>query len=79
MFSKFEYDGKLNPTFVEGAFELPLSSIRTYIKDPICPRFNNSFPLDLVYYYFYYYINAAIICLLGGLSALDFLLLLCTL
>nr|XP_023874962.1 uncharacterized protein LOC111987473 [Quercus suber]XP_023874963.1 uncharacterized protein LOC111987473 [Quercus suber] len=39
MFSKFEYDGKLNPTFVEGAFELPLSSIRTYIKDPICPRF----------------------------------------
>ncbi|KAK4589526.1 hypothetical protein RGQ29_020200 [Quercus rubra] len=39
MFSKFESDGKLNPTFVEGAFELPLSSIRTYIKDPICPRF----------------------------------------
>lgn len=39
MFSKFEYDGKLNPTFVEGAFELPLSSIRTYIKDPIRPRF----------------------------------------
>ncbi|KAL0011419.1 hypothetical protein SO802_006527 [Lithocarpus litseifolius] len=39
MFSKFECDGKLNPTFVEGAFELPLSSIRTYIKDPICPRF----------------------------------------
>ncbi|GMY37478.1 protein HIGH CHLOROPHYLL FLUORESCENCE PHENOTYPE 173, chloroplastic [Fagus crenata] len=39
MFSKFEYDGKLNPTFVEGAFELPLSSIQTYIKDPICPRF----------------------------------------
>ncbi|XP_059438174.1 protein HIGH CHLOROPHYLL FLUORESCENCE PHENOTYPE 173, chloroplastic-like isoform X2 [Corylus avellana] len=39
MFSKFEYDGKLNPTFVEGAFQLPLSSIRTYIKDPICSRF----------------------------------------
>ena len=35
MFSKFEYDGKLNPTFVEGPFELPLSSVRAYIKDPI--------------------------------------------
>ncbi|XWS12487.1 hypothetical protein CRYUN_Cryun37aG0092400 [Craigia yunnanensis] len=39
MFSKFEYDGKLNPTFVEGPFELPLSSVRAYIKDPITPRF----------------------------------------
>ncbi|XP_038895271.1 protein HIGH CHLOROPHYLL FLUORESCENCE PHENOTYPE 173, chloroplastic isoform X1 [Benincasa hispida] len=39
MFSKFEYDGKLNPTFVEGPFQLPLSSIRAYIKDPITPRF----------------------------------------
>ncbi|XP_057949330.1 uncharacterized protein LOC131144612 isoform X2 [Malania oleifera] len=39
MFSKFEYDGKLNPTFVEGAFQLLISSIRAYIKDPICPRF----------------------------------------
>ncbi|KAK2642522.1 hypothetical protein Ddye_024285 [Dipteronia dyeriana] len=39
MFSKFEYDGKLNPTFVEGAFQLPLSSIRSYVKDPITPRF----------------------------------------
>ncbi|KAE8689464.1 hypothetical protein F3Y22_tig00110937pilonHSYRG00067 [Hibiscus syriacus] len=39
MFSKFEYDGKLNPTFVEGPFELPLSSIKAYIKDPITPRF----------------------------------------
>ncbi|KAI8567979.1 hypothetical protein RHMOL_Rhmol02G0163600 [Rhododendron molle] len=39
MFSKFEYDGKLNPTFVEGAFQLPVSSIRSYIKDPITPRF----------------------------------------
>ncbi|KAL4562248.1 hypothetical protein LXL04_034446 [Taraxacum kok-saghyz] len=38
MFSKFEYDGKLNPTFVEGPFELPLSSIRAYIADPITPR-----------------------------------------
>ena len=40
MFSKFEYDGKLNPTFAEGAFQLPVSSIRAYIKDPITPRFN---------------------------------------
>lgn len=39
MFSKFEYDGKLNPTFAEGAFQLPVSSIRAYIKDPITPRF----------------------------------------
>ncbi|CAI9260669.1 unnamed protein product [Lactuca saligna] len=38
MFSKFEYDGKLNPTFVEGPFELPVSSIRAYIADPITPR-----------------------------------------
>ncbi|GAV57614.1 CIA30 domain-containing protein/NAD_binding_10 domain-containing protein [Cephalotus follicularis] len=39
MFSKFESDGKLNPTFVEGGFQLPISSIRAYIKDPITPRF----------------------------------------
>ncbi|XP_044481342.1 protein HIGH CHLOROPHYLL FLUORESCENCE PHENOTYPE 173, chloroplastic-like isoform X1 [Mangifera indica] len=39
MFSKFEYDGKLNPTFVEGGFQLPVSSIRAYIKEPITPRF----------------------------------------
>ncbi|KAJ8761838.1 hypothetical protein K2173_005410 [Erythroxylum novogranatense] len=39
MFSKFEYDGKLNPTFVEGAFQLPVSSIRAFIKDPITSRF----------------------------------------
>lgn len=39
MFSKFEYDGKLNPTFKEGPFELPVSSIRSYLKDPITPRF----------------------------------------
>lgn len=38
MFSKFEYDGKLNPTFVEGPFQLPLSSIRAYINEPITPR-----------------------------------------
>lgn len=39
MFSKFEYDGKLNPTFVEGPFELPLSAIRAYMLEPITPRF----------------------------------------
>lgn len=39
MFSKFEYDGKLNPTFVEGPFQLPVSIIRAYIKEPITPRF----------------------------------------
>ncbi|PQQ03419.1 uncharacterized protein Pyn_33879 [Prunus yedoensis var. nudiflora] len=39
MFSKFEYDGKLNPTFVEGPFKLPLSSISAYLKEPITPRF----------------------------------------
>lgn len=38
MFSKFEYDGKLNPTFVEGPFQLPLSTIRAYIQEPITPR-----------------------------------------
>ncbi|OVA19989.1 NADH:ubiquinone oxidoreductase intermediate-associated protein 30 [Macleaya cordata] len=39
MYSKFEYDGKLNPTFEEGPFQLPISTIRSYIKDPITPRF----------------------------------------
>ncbi|XP_058731655.1 protein HIGH CHLOROPHYLL FLUORESCENCE PHENOTYPE 173, chloroplastic isoform X1 [Vicia villosa] len=39
MFSKFEYDGKLNETFAEGPFELPVSSIKAYINDPITPRF----------------------------------------
>lgn len=38
MFSKFEYDGKLNPTFQEGVFELPVSSIRAYIQNPVTPR-----------------------------------------
>ncbi|CAL8170627.1 unnamed protein product [Prunus armeniaca] len=33
MFSKFEFDRKLNPTFVERAFKLPLSSIRAYLKE----------------------------------------------
>ncbi|CAN4105645.1 unnamed protein product [Withania somnifera] len=39
MFSKFESDGKLNPTFKEGPFELPVSCIRAYVKDPVTPRF----------------------------------------
>ncbi|XP_020417224.1 uncharacterized protein LOC18780059 [Prunus persica] len=39
MFNKFEFDGKLNLTFVEGAFKLPLSSIQAYLKEPITPRF----------------------------------------
>ncbi|CAN1847397.1 Protein HIGH CHLOROPHYLL FLUORESCENCE PHENOTYPE 173, chloroplastic, partial [Linum perenne] len=39
MFSKFESDGKLNPTFAEGPFQLPLSSIKTFLKEPITPRF----------------------------------------
>ncbi|XP_028764790.1 uncharacterized protein LOC114722840 isoform X3 [Neltuma alba] len=39
MFSKFEYDGKLNRTFKEGPFELPVSSIRAYMEDPVTPRF----------------------------------------
>lgn len=40
MFSKFEYDGKLNETFAEGPFEIPVSSIRAYIKEPITPRYS---------------------------------------
>ncbi|KAF3774373.1 hypothetical protein EJ110_NYTH53203 [Nymphaea thermarum] len=39
MYSKFEYDGKLNPTFKEGEFQLPITSIRAYIQDPVKPRF----------------------------------------
>lgn len=39
MYSKFEYDGKLNPTFDPGPFELPLESIKSYLKEPITPRF----------------------------------------
>ncbi|XP_078429247.1 NAD(P)-binding Rossmann-fold superfamily protein [Wolffia australiana] len=39
MFSKFEYDGKLNPSFREGPFNLSLSRISAYIKEPITPRF----------------------------------------
>lgn len=50
MFSKFEYDGKLNPTFVEGAFMLPVSSIRAYLKDPITPRFHSFLCVELLSY-----------------------------
>lgn len=39
MYSKFEYDGDLNPHFETGPFELPISSIRTYLAEPITPRF----------------------------------------
>jgi hypothetical protein len=38
MLSKFEYDGKLNPNFREGLFELVLSSIEAYC-DSTYPRF----------------------------------------
>ncbi|KAL5555753.1 hypothetical protein UlMin_037989 [Ulmus minor] len=39
MFSKYEYDGKLNPTFLEGPFQLSVLSNWAYLKDPISPRF----------------------------------------
>lgn len=38
MFSKFEADGVTNPTFVPGAFELPMLSVRTYLLDERRPR-----------------------------------------
>jgi NAD(P)-dependent dehydrogenase (short-subunit alcohol dehydrogenase family) len=34
MLSKFEYDGRLNPAFREGAFELPLQRVSAYLDDP---------------------------------------------
>ncbi|KAG6557217.1 hypothetical protein Mapa_001144 [Marchantia paleacea] len=39
LYSKFEYDGALNPSFETGAFELPIASIKSYMKEPIKPRF----------------------------------------
>lgn len=51
MYSKFEYDGKLNPTFLEGEFQLPISSILAYIKDPVTPRYNNFFCSAQIFYY----------------------------
>ncbi|KAI5326095.1 hypothetical protein L3X38_035169 [Prunus dulcis] len=49
MFSKFEFDGTLNPTFVEWEFKLPLSSIRAYLKEPITPRFVHEFDFILTF------------------------------
>ncbi|CAM6108087.1 unnamed protein product [Calypogeia fissa] len=39
LYSKFEYDGKLNPAFEPGPFELPIATIKSYLKKPITPRF----------------------------------------
>ncbi|BFI30313.1 NADH dehydrogenase [ubiquinone] 1 alpha subcomplex assembly factor 1 [Marchantia polymorpha subsp. ruderalis] len=39
LYSKFEYDGALNPSFETGPFELPIASIKSYMKEPIKPRF----------------------------------------
>lgn len=39
MLSKFEYDGKLNPNFQTGAFQLPLGRIWGYPTEPQAPRF----------------------------------------
>lgn len=38
MLSKFEYDGRLNPTFREGRFELPVEKIQAYSEDKELPR-----------------------------------------
>lgn len=38
MLSKFEYDGKLNPSWREGPFELPVQYIKTYLDEPTVPR-----------------------------------------
>ncbi|GJP59841.1 hypothetical protein CLOP_g15469 [Closterium sp. NIES-67] len=35
MLSKFEYDGRLNPSFTPGPFTLPLTSIAAYPLDPL--------------------------------------------
>lgn len=52
MFSKFEYDGKLNETFAEGPFELPVSSIKAYINDPITPRYSLIFWMPFPFFFF---------------------------
>ncbi|MEW5307468.1 MAG: hypothetical protein WDW36_009863 [Sanguina aurantia] len=39
MLSKFEYDGRLNPSFRAGAFQLPLACIRTCLPAALVPRF----------------------------------------
>lgn len=38
LFSKFEYDGKLNPKFEAGPFQLPIASIKAYLKEPVVPH-----------------------------------------
>lgn len=38
MLSKFEYDGKLNPSWREGPFELPIQYMKTYLENPSIPR-----------------------------------------
>eukprot|EP00879_Flechtneria_rotunda_P004268 GHRR01004517.1.p1 GENE.GHRR01004517.1~~GHRR01004517.1.p1 ORF type:complete len:573 (+),score=177.05 GHRR01004517.1:347-2065(+) len=39
MLSKFEYDGDLNPAFKAGYMELPITSIKAYLQQPVTPRF----------------------------------------
>ena len=39
MLSKFENDGKLNPSFKTGPFKLPVGKIWGYPKEPQAPRF----------------------------------------
>lgn len=38
MLSKFEYDGRLNPSWREGPFELPIQYIKAYLDNPTTPR-----------------------------------------
>jgi len=38
MLSKFEYDGELNPHFKSGPMQLPIESVRAYLKEPVTPR-----------------------------------------
>ncbi len=39
MLSKFENDGKLNPSFKTGPFKLPVAKIWGYPIEPQSPRF----------------------------------------
>ena len=39
MLSKFENDGKLNPSFKTGPFKLPVAKIWGFPKEPQAPRF----------------------------------------
>lgn len=38
MLSKFEYDGELNLHFKSGPMQLPIESIKAYLKEPVTPR-----------------------------------------